>query len=54
MRSDKSHDSIENIHLAKAKKYLLTFNFEVGFLINFGATSLEWKKIFNNKFKPAG
>ena len=46
MRSDKSGDSIENIHLAKAKKYLLTFNFEVGFLINFWSHQLRMEKDF--------
>jgi hypothetical protein len=26
----------------------ITYNFPVGLLINFGATSLEFKKVFNN------
>ncbi|MEI9933696.1 MAG: GxxExxY protein [Ferruginibacter sp.] len=43
---------LENVHLAQAKNYLEAFNLEVGLLINFGANSLEWKRIFNNKFKP--
>ena len=45
---------LENVHLAKAKSYLEAFNLEVGLLINLGANSLEWKRIFNNKFKPGG
>ena len=45
---------LENVHLAEAKNYLEAFNLEVGLLINFGANSLEWKRIFNNKFKPGG
>jgi len=41
--------SLENIHLAQAKNYLEAYNIEVGLLINFGAKSLEVKRIFNNK-----
>ena len=40
---------LENVHLAQAKNYVVAYNFPVGLLINFGATSLEYKKIFNNK-----
>ena len=42
---------LENVHLAQAKNYLEAFNLEVGLLINFGANILEWKRIFNNKFR---
>ena len=45
---------LEDVHLAQAKNYLEAFNLEVGLLINFGANSLEWKRIFNNKFKAPG
>ena len=45
---------LENVHLAQAINYLEAFNLEVGLLINFGANSLEWKRIFNNKFKSGG
>lgn len=41
---------LENVHLAQAKNYLETYNVETGLLINFGAKSLEMKRIFNNKF----
>jgi GxxExxY protein len=40
---------LEAVHLAQAKNYVVAYNFPVGLLINFGATSLEYKKIFNNK-----
>jgi GxxExxY protein len=40
---------LENVHLAQAKNYVVAYNFPVGLLINFGATSLEYKKIFNNR-----
>ena len=40
---------LEDVHLAQAKNYVVAYNFPVGLLINFGATSLEYKKIFNNR-----
>ena len=43
---------LENVHLAQAKNYLEAFNLEVGLLINFGNTSLQWKRIYNNKYSP--
>ena len=43
---------LENVHLAQVKNYLEAFNLEVGLLINFGANSLEWKRLFNNKYNP--
>lgn len=43
---------LENVHLAQGKNYLEAFNLEVGLLINFGANSLEWKRLYNNKFDP--
>jgi len=41
--------SLENVHLAQAINYLEAFNLEVGLLINFGAKSLEFKRITNKK-----
>ena len=43
---------LENVHLAQGKNYLEAFNLEVGLLINFGTNSLEWKRLYNNKFNP--
>lgn len=43
---------LENVHLAQGKNYLEAFNLEVGLLINFGANSLEWKRLYNNKYNP--
>lgn len=43
---------LENVHLAQGKNYLEAFNLEVGLLINFGGNSLEWKRLYNNKFNP--
>ena len=41
---------LENVHLAQAKNYLEAFNLEVGLLINFGSTSLQFKRLYNNKY----
>ena len=42
---------LENIHLAQAKNYLEAFNLQIGLLINFAASSLQFKRLYNNKFK---
>ena len=39
---------LEDVHLAQAKNYVVAYNFPVGLLINFGSSSLEFKKVFNN------
>jgi len=49
----KAQIKLESVHLAQGKNYLEAFNLEVGLLINFGANSLEWKRLYNNKFKEA-
>lgn len=43
---------MEDAHLAQAINYLEAFNLEVGLLINFGAPSLEFKRLQNKKYKP--
>jgi GxxExxY protein len=48
----KALSKLENIHLAQGMNYLEAYNLEVGMLINFGANSLEWKRLFNKKYKP--
>lgn len=40
--------NLEDVHLAQAKNYLVAYQFQKGLLINFGATSLQYKLIFNN------
>ncbi|WP_369824017.1 GxxExxY protein [Reichenbachiella sp. 5M10] len=40
---------LEDVHLAQAKNYVVAYQKKVGLLINFGARSLEFKKIFNPK-----
>jgi GxxExxY protein len=41
---------LEDVHLAQAKNYVAAYNFPIGLLINFGATSLQFKKIYNPKY----
>jgi len=43
--------NLESVHLAQAKNYLEAYNVEVGLLINFGAQSLQFKRLENQKFK---
>ena len=40
---------LENVHLAQAINYLEAYNMEIGLLINFGAKSLQFKRVYNNK-----
>ena len=42
---------LENIHIIQAKNYLVAFNFPIGLLINFGAGSFQYKRIFNPNFQ---
>jgi GxxExxY protein len=42
---------LEDVHLAQAINYLEAYNLELGLLINFGAKSLEFKRLINSKFK---
>jgi GxxExxY protein len=40
---------LDETHLAQAINYLEAYNMEIGLLINFGAKSLEFKRVHNNK-----
>lgn len=37
------------VELAQGKNYLEAYNIEVGLLLNFGSTSLQYKRLLNNK-----
>ncbi|HRP89684.1 MAG TPA: GxxExxY protein [Edaphocola sp.] len=39
--------NLEDVHLAQAKNYLEAYHLETGLLINFGAKSLQFKRIYN-------
>jgi GxxExxY protein len=43
----------ENVHLAQAINYLEAYNIEIGLLINFGNTKLEFHRLENKKYKPS-
>lgn len=40
---------LEDVHLAQAMNYLEAYKMEIGLLVNFGAKSLEFKRVHNNK-----
>ena len=42
----KALTQIEDVHLAQGLNYLTAYNVQVGLLINFGATKLEFKRLF--------
>ena len=42
---------LEDVHLAQALNYLEASNMETGLLINFGAKSLQFKRLLNKKYK---
>ena len=39
--------NLEDVHLAQTKNYVVAYKFGKGLLINFGATSLQYKLIFS-------
>ena len=49
----KAITKLEDVHFAQAINYLEAYNLEVGLLINFGETSLNFKRLTNKKYKSA-
>lgn len=43
--------NLEDVHLAQAMNYLEAYNLQTGLLINFGSKSLQFKRLFNKKYK---
>jgi GxxExxY protein len=39
--------NLEDVHLAQAMNYCQAYNLPIGLLINFGAKSLEFKRVYN-------
>lgn len=46
----KAITKLEDVHFAQAINYLEAYNLEVGLLINFGETSLKFKRLTNKKY----
>jgi GxxExxY protein len=44
---------LEPVHLAQAKNYVVAYDFREGLLINFGSKSLQYKLLFNPKYKTS-
>jgi GxxExxY protein len=47
----KAISKLEDAHFAQAINYLEAYNLEIGLLINFGETSLNFKRLTNKKYK---
>lgn len=47
----KAITKLEDVHFAQSINYLEAYNLEIGLLINFGETSLNFKRLTNKKFK---
>lgn len=46
----KALTELEDVHLSQAINYLEAYNLEIGLLINFGARSLQYRRVINNKY----
>ncbi|MBT3206806.1 MAG: GxxExxY protein [Bacteroidetes bacterium] len=47
----KALTKLEDVHFAQAINYLEAYNLQIGLLINFGETSLNFKRLTNKKYK---
>ena len=45
----KATTKLDDVHLAQSLNYLEAYNLEIGLLINFGETSLKFKRVVNKK-----
>lgn len=45
----KALTQLENVHLAQALNYLEAYKLEIGLLINFGATKLQFRRLTNER-----
>lgn len=48
----KAVTELDDVHLAQALNYLEASGHEIGLLINFGAKSLQFKRLHNKKVNP--
>lgn len=49
----KAISKLEDVHFAQAMNYLEVYNLEIGMLINFGSSSLQFHRLKNKKFKAS-
>ena len=47
----KATTKLEDVHFSQGINYLEAYNLEIGLLINFGETSLNFKRLTNKKYK---
>jgi len=45
--------NLQDVHLAQAKNYVVAYDKPIGLLINFGANSLQFKKIYKTRYDQA-
>ena len=50
----KALTALDDVHTAQVKNYVVAYGFRIGLLINFGAMSLEYRRIFNDKLSESG
>lgn len=48
----KAVKELEGLHLAQAINYLEIYRLKIGLLINFGGTSLQFKRVMKNTIRP--
>jgi GxxExxY protein len=46
----KAVTALENVHLAQAINYLEAYDLRIGLLLNFGAPSLQYRRLRNRKY----
>ena len=49
----KALTNLEKVHLAQAINYLEAYNLEIGLLLNFGSTRLEYHRLQNKKYNAS-
>lgn len=49
----KARIKLEDAHLAQAKNYVVAYDKVIGLLINFGVTSLQFKRVYNPKYSKS-
>ena len=47
----KAVTELQDVHVSQAINYLEAYDLEIGLLINFGARSLQFKRVYNKSFK---